>query len=149
VTPVLSTVVQDGSLSSGRPVWQDFVHALSNLASSGQNFDANGNWQRFLEGAGTNLLGGLGSIPVVGQLTGTAPSGGGSIQGSRPAWVGDLAPNVFQPGVPCTSQTAPALRSNTAAPDVRAVGAAPAASPLSLQQLRRVIARAAKSAGGH
>jgi virulence factor Mce-like protein len=149
ITPVLTSVVPDGSLSSGRPVWQDFVHSLGNLASAGQNFDANGNWQRFLLGAGTNLLGGLGSIPVVGQLTGTAPSGGGSIQGSRPTWVGDLAPDVFQPGVACTSQTAPALKSDTAASDFHVVGPAPAARQLSLQQLKRAMAAAARSAGGH
>ena len=56
VTPIFNQQVPDGSLSTGRPVWQDFVHFLPNIAGASGNFDANGPYTRVLAGAGTNTL---------------------------------------------------------------------------------------------
>jgi hypothetical protein len=147
ITPTLQKVVPDGSLSTGRPAWQDFVHFLPNIAASSGNFDANGPWVRLLAGAGTNTLS-LGKLPIVGQLLGSQPPGGGSLQGARPIWHGELAPADFQPGAPCASQPVPSLASPTAAPDLRSGGRTPAAAPLSLGQLRGPLARAARAAKG-
>jgi ABC-type transporter Mla subunit MlaD len=96
VTPILNSIAPDGSLSTGRPVWQDFVHMITGLASAAQNFDGNGYWIRLISGVGSNSL-------SVGQLTGTGASTP-SVLGSRPVWDGDLTPSDFRPDVPCTSQ---------------------------------------------
>jgi hypothetical protein len=125
VKPILNRVVPDGALTTHQPVWQEFVHFLGGLASSGQNFDANGHWIRLQSGVGTNTIS-LGNIPIVGQLLGTAPSGGSAIQGASPHWVGDLQPSAYQPGVPCTSQAVPSLASlGTAAHTARSTSPAP------------------------
>jgi phospholipid/cholesterol/gamma-HCH transport system substrate-binding protein len=143
LTPVLKSVVPDGALSSGRPEWQDFVHFLGGLVGASQNFDANGPWIRLLAGAGTNGIS-LGPQPTLGQVVGTAPPGGGAIEGARPAWVGDLPSTAYQPGVPCATQRVPSLASPTAASDARSLHAAspPALNPAAL---RSAVARAQKA----
>ncbi len=42
VQPILEAKVPDGSLSSGNPVWQDFVHFLPGVAGASASFDGNG-----------------------------------------------------------------------------------------------------------
>lgn len=115
VVPVIDSEVPDGSLSTGRSVWQDFVHFLPGIAGASANFDANGPYTRFLAGAGTNTL----SMSFGGQqLVSTAPPGGTSLQGARPQWVGDLTAADFRPDVPCSTQKVPSLASPTAPPDL-------------------------------
>jgi phospholipid/cholesterol/gamma-HCH transport system substrate-binding protein len=147
VTPIFNQQVPDGSLSTGRPVWQDFVHFLPTIAGASGNFDANGPYVRVLAGAGTNSLTGglLGSIPLLGQIVGASPPGGSSLLGARPSWVGDLTPSDFRPDVPCATQKVPSLSSPAAAPDLRASAAA-APPPVSRSQLQRSVARASGQA---
>jgi phospholipid/cholesterol/gamma-HCH transport system substrate-binding protein len=104
VTPILKAKVPDGSLSSGAPVWQDFVHLLSGLTNAVQNFDANGYWIRVIGATGNDSL----SVTKLGSLLG---SGGGTpaYDGARPHWVGDLNSSAFHPDVPCSSQPVPKL----------------------------------------
>jgi virulence factor Mce-like protein len=144
VTPTLNTIVPDGKLTSGRPVWQDFVHFLPHVASSSQNFDANGYWLRLLVGAGTNTLS-LGSLPIVGNLVGSASPGGGAIQGSSPVWVGDLTSSAFRPDVECSSQALPNFASAHAAPDLHAAGATAAAPAVGRSQLLKDVAKRVKA----
>jgi virulence factor Mce-like protein len=147
VTPIFNQQVPDGSLSSGRPVWQDFVHFLPNIAGASGNFDANGPYTRVLAGAGTNSLtgGALGSLPLLGQIVGASPPGGSSLLGARPSWKGDLTPADFRPDVPCASQKVPSLSSPAAASDLRAsTGAAPV--PVTRRQLQRTLSRASAQA---
>ena len=59
VLPLFNAKVPDGALSSGRPVWQDFVHALVGLSSASQNFDGNGHNLRYQLGLGEQTLGTL------------------------------------------------------------------------------------------
>src|SRR5262249_39341250 len=61
VTPILTQEVPDGRLSSGLPVWKDFIHFLPNVAGASASFDANGPYTRALAGIGTNIL----SIPNI------------------------------------------------------------------------------------
>ncbi|MEA2158113.1 MAG: phospholipid/cholesterol/gamma-HCH transport system substrate-binding protein [Solirubrobacteraceae bacterium] len=145
VTPIFNQQVPDGSLSTGRPVWQDFVHFLPNIAGASGNFDANGPYVRVLTGAGTNSLSGgvLGSIPLLGQIVGASPPGGSSLLGARPSWVGTLRPADFRPDAKCATQKLPSLVSPAAASDLRAArGTSP--SPVSRPQLQRSLARAAR-----
>lgn len=142
VTPILRAQVPDGSLSTGRPVWQDFAHFLPGVAGASGSFDGNGPYTRVLAGAGSSITGGilgtLGGVPLVGS---SAP-GGGSLLGARPVWAGDLSSSAFHPEVPCTSQPVPSLASSTAAADLRTTGAPPA-RPLT----RRDVARLASTGG--
>jgi phospholipid/cholesterol/gamma-HCH transport system substrate-binding protein len=146
VTPILSAIVPDGVLSTHESVWQDFVHFLPGVAGASANFDGNGPFTRTLIGAGPDTLSLGTDVPLLGQLVGTAPPNGGSIQGARPTWVGALTPSDFRPDVKCSTQPVPNLAAPTAASDAHLVhsGAAPA---LTLTDLRRVFARDAKAAG--
>jgi phospholipid/cholesterol/gamma-HCH transport system substrate-binding protein len=115
IIPILVQQVPDGSLSTGNTVLQDFMHFLPGLAGASASFDGNGPYTRFLAGAGTNTLTGS----FAGGVTSTAPPGGGSIQGVRPRWIGDLQPRDFRPDVPCSTQKLPSLAATTAASDLR------------------------------
>jgi ABC-type transporter Mla subunit MlaD len=115
VTPVLTSQVPDGSLSTGRPVWQDFVHFIVGLASAVQNFDGNGYWIRSILGSGNNSA-------SVGKLL----SSGASvprIQGSSPHWVGDLTASDFRPDALCSSQ--PVVNLSTGAAGATVQGTTP------------------------
>ncbi len=139
VTPILNSIVPDGNLSSGRPVWQDFVHFLPGVASAAQNFDGNGYWIRLMVGAGTSSFS-LGNLPGVGELVGDTPSNT-PIQGSRPIWQGDLTSDAFQPGVPCAQDKLPSLASATEASDARATSAGAPSRPLTLRELVTALRR--------
>jgi ABC-type transporter Mla subunit MlaD len=147
VTPILTSQIPDGSLSTGLPVWKDFVHFLPNVAGASGSFDANGPYTKTLVGAGTNTLELLNNIPLLGNLVGTELPGGGNLQGARPAWVGDLTPADFRPDVPCNTQPVPSLASPTAAPDSRAVQTA-APGALTASALQAELARSAKVVSG-
>jgi hypothetical protein len=144
--PLFNQQVPDGSLSTGRPVWQDFVHFLPNVAGATGSFDANGYYTRVLLGAGTNTLSGglLGTVTnllgVVTNLVGISP-GGAPLTGARPTWVGAPTPADFRPDVPCTSQRVPSLAADAAAPDLSSTQV-PAPRPLSHKALMRQIAKA-------
>jgi virulence factor Mce-like protein len=142
VVPVFTQQVPDGPLSTGRPVWQDFAHFLPGVAGASGSFDGNGPYTRVLAGAGTNSLTGglLGSIPILGQIVGSSPPGGGSLLGARPAWVGDLTSSDFRPDVSCSTQPVPSLGSPVAAADLRSVRT-PAAKPLSRSDIARMAAQ--------
>jgi phospholipid/cholesterol/gamma-HCH transport system substrate-binding protein len=121
VTPVLTSQVPDGALSTGRPVWQDFVHFIVGLSSAVQDFDGNGYWIRSILGTGTNSA-------SVGKLLSSGASIPG-IQGSSPHWVGDLTPSDFRPDASCSSQPVVNLSSTTSAPALsRVTSAAPQTS---------------------
>ena len=121
VIPILTRDVPDGSLSTGRPVWQDFAHFLPNVGGASGGFDVNGPYTRVLNAAGSGVLGGgaLGSNPAIkGTIVSTLPPGGTSLIGARPAWVGTLTSKAFRPDVPCATQAVPRLPSRTAAADL-------------------------------
>jgi virulence factor Mce-like protein len=145
VMPTLRTPVNDGPLSSGRPVWQDFMHATVGLASASQNFDANGPWLRYLAGFGPQLVS-TGSIPGIGRLLGSTSQ---PILGSRPLWHGSgQPPPPFRPDAPCTKQAPPDLTATTGQPmAAHAATATQPSQPLTEQSLRRLLLHPAISAG--
>jgi phospholipid/cholesterol/gamma-HCH transport system substrate-binding protein len=115
IVPILVQKVPDGSLSTGNTVLQDFMHFLPGLAGASGSFDGNGPYTRFLAGAGPNTL--TGSFG--GGVVSTTPPGGGSVQGARPQWFGDLKPADFRPNAPCATQKLPSLSAVTAPSDLR------------------------------
>ncbi len=144
VIPILKQQVPDGSLSTGRPVWQDFAHFLPGVAGATGSFDGNGPYTRVLANAGTDSITGglLGSLPILGPIVGSAPPGGGSLVGARPSWVGDLSSSAFHPEVPCSTQPVPSLGAPAAAADLH-TRHTPSAKPLT----RRDVMRLASAAG--
>jgi phospholipid/cholesterol/gamma-HCH transport system substrate-binding protein len=145
VLPILNEEVPDGALSSGRPVWQDFIHFLPGVASAAQNFDGNGYWIRLLLGGSQNSVA-LGNLPGIGQVAGDRPSSS-PILGSRPIWQGDLSPDAFQPEVPCTQDKLPSLVSATAPPDATDVNSSSTPLRESAAQLSAQLTSAAAKVG--
>jgi ABC-type transporter Mla subunit MlaD len=137
VTPVLNDIVPDGSLSSGRPAWQDFVHFLVGLSSAAQNFDGNGYWIRLISGTGENGLS-VGQLPGLGSILGATPGTAG-IEGARPTWAGDLTPADFRPDVSCSTQPVPSLNATTSSPDLRHVGYSTPPTAASVQKLAKAL----------
>lgn len=137
ITPILKEQVPDGSLSTGRPSWQDFTHLLGGLTSAVQNFDANGYWVRLLAGTGDNGLS-LGNIPGLGTVLGSSPGSSG-IEGARPKWAGDLTAADYRPDVSCSTQPVPSLAAATAPADVHHVSYATPPSKSDLQKLAKVL----------
>ncbi len=106
--PALTTPVDDGELSTGKPPWQELLHGMVGLGSSSQGFDGNGPSVRYMAGFGEQLVS-TGQLPGTGQLTGLTPV---PVEGARPAPPPGVPP--FRPDVPCRGQapvdlTAPAV----------------------------------------
>lgn len=116
VLPVLNESVPDGTLSTGKPVWQDFLHALPGIAGASGNFDANGHYSRVVLGGGAYLR-----DPQTGTVA-SVPAGNSALLGARPVWFGDLKPSDFRPDAKCTAQPPTSLASPTAPPDLEPGG---------------------------
>ncbi len=106
--PVLNAKVDDGALTSGQRVWEEFIHAPTGLVASSQNFDANGFNTRYSFGIGPDVV-----------ATGTGEQQNlafGQYSGSRPAKPAKRPP--FNPTAPCEDQAVP----NLSAPAHQATG---------------------------
>ena len=103
IIPVLKAKVPDGSLSTNRPVWQDFAHSLVGLTSASQDFDGNGYAIRYQFGGGTQGIS-TDSLPGVGVLRGQGPA---DLQ-TRPIPRADGAPPIHR-DVVCSTQPVPSL----------------------------------------
>jgi phospholipid/cholesterol/gamma-HCH transport system substrate-binding protein len=137
VLPALFSKVNDGALSTGRPVWQDFLHGLVGLGSASQNFDGNGVAVRYLFGGGDEVTS-TGDLPGVGPLFGRTAN---PILGSRPDWnvVAGHTPQ-FRPDQDCSHQPAPNLSVGVAARETTRT----VPGHMSRKQLLRAIVNAAK-----
>ncbi|UTI65916.1 MlaD family protein [Paraconexibacter antarcticus] len=111
VLPVLNASLNDGANSTGRPVWQDLLHATTGLASSSQDFDANGPAVRYIAAAGAESIA-TGSLPGLPQLVGQGPK----IEGTSPHWLGNGNLPPYHPEATCTDQAAPNLQARTPFP---------------------------------
>ncbi len=123
VTPVLNTKLDDGALSSNRPVWQDLVHAAVGLNSAASTFDGNGHQVRYLGGIGDQSIS-LGTIPGLGPLVGQGPE---AIQGIRPRWNGQNNYPPFRPDLECRDQPAPNVQAQAGRPVAASARTIPAA----------------------
>ena len=98
--PALTTPLDDGSLSTGQPAWQELLHSVVGLASGSQDFDGNGPAVRYYGGYGDQLFS-TGALPGTGSLYGLSPA---PVLGSRPAWPGPGKHPPYRPDVPCATQ---------------------------------------------
>ena len=111
--PVLTTPIEDGEHSTGRPPWQELLSGMVGLASASQDFDGNGPAVRYRAGFGEQLIS-TGQLPGTGELNGLTPV---PLEGARPARPASKPP--FRPDAPCTEQApvkleAPAVGAPTA-----------------------------------
>jgi hypothetical protein len=106
VLPTLKKSVDDGDLTTGRPVYRELLASLPGLASGSQNFDGNGSALRYHAGFGdeTVSLGKNNPEPAVGLTS-------QPILGSRPQYTGVRPP--FHPDVPCGQNEPPNLKATT------------------------------------
>jgi virulence factor Mce-like protein len=102
IVPTLNTVVDDGALSTGRPIWQDFTNSLVGLTSASQNFDANGYATRYLFGLGRESFS-TDAIAGVGPLFGASS---GPLQ-ARPIRPADGEPPRIEREARCADQPFP------------------------------------------
>ena len=141
VLPTLEAKVPDGKHSSGRPVWQDMLHAGANLASFSNSFDGNGTTIR----AETSQS----ELPLTTQLPGgTKLYGEGDVIGVAPQYLQHVSDIQFRPDQPCSEQQPPDLgkRRSEGMPAglTRASTAPPARSRLGL--LRALLRRDPRAA---
>jgi hypothetical protein len=144
VVPVLLQTVPDGSLSTGLPVWQDFMHFLPGVAGATGSFDANGPYTRVVAGAGSNSVttGLFPNLPLLGPIVGTPSPANSPLLGARPSWIGDQTADDFHPEAPCATQRVPGLAAPAASPDLRLRKSSPL-KPLSSAAVRALLGRTA------
>jgi virulence factor Mce-like protein len=139
VDPVMDAKLDDGPLSTGRPVWLDNLHGLAGSAGVMQNFDANGPYLRY-EGGLSDQSFSTGDVPGVGRLVGLSSK---PLLGVRPVWNGPTPP-PFRPNADCRTQAVPSLKAETGPPPVsHPVSRAVLRSP----KVRRLVARLKKETG--
>lgn len=161
--PVLEAKLDDGKLSTGRPVWQETAATLPGVAGASGSFDANGAWVRYNPGAGdssvntgvvpsagtiagplpgdvlggTPVAGAVSDTPVEGVLSGTSSS---PPIGSRPTWLGSRRTPPFRPDVPCASNLPPNLQARTGGGSPMRSRAGVRKTPTTRAQLERLLA---------
>ena len=102
---MLNATVPDGPLSTGTPVYAEFLSSMVGLASGAQEFDGNGPWVRYLVGLGNQLV----------SLGGPAESLAG--RATRPIAGSSPAPTTappLRPDVPCETQPVASLLTRAA-----------------------------------
>lgn len=104
---VLKSKLDDGNLSTGRPVWQDLTSGLVGSAGTHSSFDGNGSWERFQGGLSERVFS-TGDVPGIGTLVGSTEL---PLIGTRPRWNGPTPP-PFRPDADCERQPAPDLRAD-------------------------------------
>jgi hypothetical protein len=135
---VLDSKLNDGQLSTGRPVWQDLVHSFVGVGSANPDFDANGKSIRLTGTVGDQALNAV--LPGVGQIVAAnAPA----IEGTDPVWLGPGVSPPWRPDQPCATQPLPNLGLRRAAglPAGMTSSQMPASKPGSAAAIRALIAR--------
>jgi phospholipid/cholesterol/gamma-HCH transport system substrate-binding protein len=107
VLPTLNSPVDDGSLSTGEPVYREFLYSLTGLASATRNFDGNGFATRYYSGFGSEFVTTPFGDPTQ-RLIGMSDQ---AIAGSRPLKPASAPP--LRPDVPCTQDAPPNLQAAT------------------------------------
>jgi ABC-type transporter Mla subunit MlaD len=111
LVPVMESKLDDGALSSGRPVWQDGLHGFTNGAGVMQNFDGNGPYLRY-EGGLSEQTVSTGDVPGAGTLVGFSSL---PVLGVRPVWNGPTPPPL-NPTADCRTQALPSLAAKAGPP---------------------------------
>jgi phospholipid/cholesterol/gamma-HCH transport system substrate-binding protein len=103
VVPALNKQIDDGALSTHRPVWQDALHMASNTSGAASAFEANGGTLRLgvteSEQAVKNDLG-----SHLGTAAGFLPTGE---TGINPTWLGYGVEPPWRPDARCADQQLP------------------------------------------
>lgn len=98
--PVLFGAVDDGALSTGRPIYLELLHGLAGLGATLQSFDGNGFAGRVQAGGGDQSLI-IDGVPGFGTLVGSTPA---PVIRSRPVPFGPGYAPPFRPDAECRRQ---------------------------------------------
>lgn len=134
IVPVIESTVDDGPLSTGAPVWQEFLNAAVGLNSASQNFDGDGADLRYSLGVGDQTVS-LGSGPSTGDLLARTDQ---PLLGSRPQMPGARPPQ--RPDVPCAGQPLPNLVTAASPPPAMRKAPPIVLSARQIRALRQLIA---------
>lgn len=140
--PVLEAKLDDGALTTGRPVWQDTASALPGLAGASGSFDANGAWVRYNSGIGEQSVStgtvANGVVPSLASvLSGTTSS---PPIGSRPTWLGTGHLPPFRPDVGCATNAPPDLQARTSGGNPMQSSGGVRKTPTTAAKLRALLA---------
>jgi ABC-type transporter Mla subunit MlaD len=102
VVPTLDKTIQDGPLTNGQPIWQEFLHLGASLSSVASDFDANGTTVRIGINEGEQALRAV--IPNLGPI-----ETNGDIEGLSPTWLGNGVYPADRPDQWCVKQPLPIL----------------------------------------
>jgi ABC-type transporter Mla subunit MlaD len=134
LSPVMEAKLDDGALSTGRPVWLDALHSFTNGSGVMQNFDGNGPYLRYEGGSGDQTVS-TGNVPGAGRLVGLSAR---PLLGVRPVWNGPTPP-PFVPDADCRTQKLPSLSAPAGPPPAqRRVDPSVLRSPKVQRLMRRV-----------
>jgi hypothetical protein len=103
LVPALNTHIDDGALSTHRPVWQDALHMGSALAGAASAFDANGGTLRLGVSESEQAVG-INFGDSLGTVAGLLPTGQ---TGLNPTWLGFGVQPPWRPDAPCDEQQVP------------------------------------------
>lgn len=104
VVPSLNMKIDDGPLSTDRPVWQEALHMAASLAGAASGFDANGGTLRLGVTESEQAVGINTGTGPLGRLSGLAPDGD---VGLNPTWLGYNIYPAARPDQPCAEQRLP------------------------------------------
>jgi len=134
VDPVMDAKLDDGALSTGRPVWLDNMHGMAGSTGVMQDFDGNGPYLRY-EGGLSDQTVSTGDVPGAGRLVGLTSR---PLLGVRPVWNGPTPP-PYAPNADCRTQAVPSLKAEAGPPPVsHPVSRAALRSPKVRRLLRRI-----------
>jgi phospholipid/cholesterol/gamma-HCH transport system substrate-binding protein len=103
VVPTLNMKIQDGSNTTGDPVYLDMLHLFTGLTSLASAVDGNGGTLRLGITTGDRIVDTV--FPGLGQVVGRIPD----VDGVRPTWLGYGVDPPFRPDQPCAAQRLPEL----------------------------------------
>ena len=140
--PVLQSKLDDGDLSTNRPVWQDLAHSLVGAASAA-GFDGNGSWLRLLGMTSERTIGVGTKLPSGDTLLGATSL---PIAGTRPQPLPAAQTPPLRADQACRDQAPPNLKAATgpAPPDQNPVSLEKAPSAAGVE---RALRRASRRAG--
>lgn len=98
VVPTLDMKIQDGSNTTGDPVYLDMLHMFTGLTSLASAVDGNGGTLRLGVTTGDHAIETV--IPGLGPVVGQVPD----VDGVRPTWLGYGVDPPFRPDQPCATQ---------------------------------------------
>lgn len=116
VVPTLNMKIQDGTNTTGDPVYLDLMHFFTGATAFSSAVDGNGGTVRLGITTGDRIINQF--LPGLGQVVGHLPN----VDGVRPTWLGFGVNPAYRPDQPCATQQLPDLNARSGPPPTWAQG---------------------------